>query len=518
MSTRQARTADKSTNDKHTRILKALLQKPGNKFCVDCRKKDPRWASFNLGVFMCIRCSGVHRSMGTHISKGTNLALALFIVMLIFHVQLSKTCDNQPNDSFANRYSTAYTVKSVDLDSWTAEQVENMIKWGNEKANKYWEARLPESSIPNENTSGIDPWIRSKYEWKQFANKGSLPDPSELGPIDEAMLMDLYGKAESNRSHVQMNRSSESSGAFTGMIAPPPSNPTRSTFPKKPTSTGVQGADLFSIGQKPTTHQQQPKPVQDLFGLDDPSPSPSAVKQAAPVSSPTPAPAPAQTSATQDLFSLVAPANSNGQASSQQAAPAKAAANTDWKNSIMSLYGNQSATPKRDSNGFNMGFGQQPPQPQQQQAFGQLQGMNSFGFGQAPQQQQQQQQQQNVWGNDDAFGAMQQAGSASSFDAFASGGNVFGGHNSNNNGFGQTQNGFGQMQNGFGQFNNGFGQQSSTNNNFNSNSNNNNNNNNNGVPQGGDFFNMIAGAARPAVASPPALNKNNSAFGDLTWN
>lgn len=39
MSTRQARTADKSTNDKHTRILKALLQKPGNKFCVDCRKK-----------------------------------------------------------------------------------------------------------------------------------------------------------------------------------------------------------------------------------------------------------------------------------------------------------------------------------------------------------------------------------------------------------------------------------------------------------------------------------------------
>lgn len=40
-------------------------------------------------------------------------------------------------------------------------------------------------------TSGIDPWIRSKYEHKQFAQKGGLPDPSELGPIDEAMLMDL---------------------------------------------------------------------------------------------------------------------------------------------------------------------------------------------------------------------------------------------------------------------------------------------------------------------------------------
>ncbi|KAG0336487.1 hypothetical protein BG000_006538 [Podila horticola] len=302
MSTRHARTADKSTNDKHTRILKALLQKPGNKFCVDCRKKDPRWASFNLGCFMCIRCSGVHRSMGTHISK----------------------------------------VKSVDLDSWTAEQVENMIKWGNEKANMYWEARLPESSIPNENTSGIDPWIRSKYEWKQFTNKGPLPDPSELGPIDEAMLMDLYGKAESHsRSHAQMNRSSESSGAFTGMIAPPPSNPTRSSFPKRPTSSG-----------------------EDLFSLNDPAPAPAQQR------APQPAPAP-QSSASQDLFSLVTP-NSNGQATPPTSNPAPKG-NQDWKNSIMSLYGNQSAAPKRDSNGLNMG---------QQQQFGQLQGMNSFGFAQ----------------------------------------------------------------------------------------------------------------------------------------
>ena len=62
---------------------------------------DPRWASWNLyvnhvylgrlgpdtivcsGVFLCIRCSGIHRSMGTHISK----------------------------------------VKSVDLDVWTPEQM-----------------------------------------------------------------------------------------------------------------------------------------------------------------------------------------------------------------------------------------------------------------------------------------------------------------------------------------------------------------------------------------------------------
>lgn len=29
-----------------------------------------------------------------------------------------------------------FAVKSVDLDSWTDEQIQNMIRWGNIKANK----------------------------------------------------------------------------------------------------------------------------------------------------------------------------------------------------------------------------------------------------------------------------------------------------------------------------------------------------------------------------------------------
>jgi stromal membrane-associated protein len=59
-----------NSGDNHTKILKELMAKPENKTCADCRKKDPRWASWNLGIFICIQCSGIHRSMGTHISRG----------------------------------------------------------------------------------------------------------------------------------------------------------------------------------------------------------------------------------------------------------------------------------------------------------------------------------------------------------------------------------------------------------------------------------------------------------------
>ena len=58
-------------------------------------------------------------------------------------------------------------VKSVDLDAWTDEQLQNMLRWGNARANKsvllinsvsfthidlrrYWEAKLAAGHVPAE--------------------------------------------------------------------------------------------------------------------------------------------------------------------------------------------------------------------------------------------------------------------------------------------------------------------------------------------------------------------------------
>ncbi|CEG72890.1 Putative Protein AGE2 [Rhizopus microsporus] len=135
MSTRLERLANKEANEKHAKILTELLQKAHNKHCADCRRKDPRWASWNLGIFICIRCSGIHRSLGTHISK----------------------------------------VKSIDLDTWAPDQIESMVHWGNQRANAYWEANLgdrqPEDQL-------MDKWIRAKYEQKKWVESKQVPDPS----------------------------------------------------------------------------------------------------------------------------------------------------------------------------------------------------------------------------------------------------------------------------------------------------------------------------------------------------
>ncbi|KAK0629115.1 putative GTPase activating protein for Arf-domain-containing protein [Bombardia bombarda] len=127
----------------NTATIKSLLKLEANKVCADCkRNKHPRWASWNLGIFICIRCSGIHRGMGTHISR----------------------------------------VKSVDLDSWTDEQLQSILSWGNARANKYWEAKLAPGHAPSE--SKIENFIRTKYELKRWVMDGPIPDPATLG--DEA--------------------------------------------------------------------------------------------------------------------------------------------------------------------------------------------------------------------------------------------------------------------------------------------------------------------------------------------
>lgn len=36
---------------------------------------DPTWLSTNLGVLICIECSGIHRDMGVHISRIQSITL-----------------------------------------------------------------------------------------------------------------------------------------------------------------------------------------------------------------------------------------------------------------------------------------------------------------------------------------------------------------------------------------------------------------------------------------------------------
>ncbi|XP_063153362.1 arf-GAP with SH3 domain, ANK repeat and PH domain-containing protein 2-like isoform X2 [Candoia aspera] len=56
-------------------IIEEIKHMPGNNMCCDCSTPDPAWLSINLGILICIECSGIHREMGVHHSRIQSLAL-----------------------------------------------------------------------------------------------------------------------------------------------------------------------------------------------------------------------------------------------------------------------------------------------------------------------------------------------------------------------------------------------------------------------------------------------------------
>ncbi|KFO88881.1 Arf-GAP with dual PH domain-containing protein 2, partial [Buceros rhinoceros silvestris] len=128
-----------------------------------CSYLDPEWASYKLGIFICLNCSGIHRNLP----------------------QISR-------------------VKSLRLDFWENDLTEFMKKHGNLCAKAKYEAKVPPYYYIPQSCDCLvlrEQWIRAKYEREEFVATRVCQDPCSAGTREGF----LWKRGRENR-HFQKRR------------------------------------------------------------------------------------------------------------------------------------------------------------------------------------------------------------------------------------------------------------------------------------------------------------------------
>ncbi|SGY37690.1 BQ5605_C003g01861 [Microbotryum silenes-dioicae] len=224
-------------------VLLDLMKDGENKLCVECATPHPQWCSLSYGTYLCLSCSGIHRSLGVHISFVRSTSMDKFTPAQLGRMKaggnlkwrqwIEASPEYEKGMSIPDKYNTHAAAQFRDKllaeaegRSWSPADTPAPVASSSSSSNQTG-LRKPRTNIP---IRGASPSASSDTSYNQPRSEyaASNDQPPDQRTMNETYFSRLGAANDSRPEHLPPSQGGKYAGFGSGGPAFTPSQSTSS--------------------------------------------------------------------------------------------------------------------------------------------------------------------------------------------------------------------------------------------------------------------------------------------------